>query len=165
MTSSPLLQCLRDRTTAMRYSGRTTQAYSRWVRQYVRFHRMRHPRELGGESVREFLTHLARDRMVAASTQNQALAALQFLCKRPELPCHRWSGGGRMLSEVVVGESWRVERRRRGVDYCGHAAPNRSRQRSGRRSVTGTCSRSLRSTSVNYGSGGTSCCAQVRISE
>ena len=79
MSPSPLLQALRDRTLAMRYSPRTTEAYSRWVRQYVRYHRMRHPRELGAESVQEFLTHLARDRRVAASTQNQALAALQFL--------------------------------------------------------------------------------------
>ncbi len=70
---------MRDRAAFLRYSPRTAQAYMRWVRQYVRYHRMRHPRELGGESVRDFLTHLARDRMVAASTRNQALAALQFL--------------------------------------------------------------------------------------
>ena len=62
-----------------RYSPRTLQAYLRWVKAYVVFHGMRHPRVLGPEAVREFLTHLSRDRKVAASTQNQALAALQFL--------------------------------------------------------------------------------------
>ena len=62
-----------------RYSPRTVQAYSRWVVAFVRYHGMRHPRDLAPEAVRDFLTHLARDRGVAASTQNQALAALQFL--------------------------------------------------------------------------------------
>ncbi len=50
-----------------------------WVRRYVRYYRGRHPRELGCLHVRDFLTHLARDGGVAASTQNQALAALLFL--------------------------------------------------------------------------------------
>lgn len=74
-----LLGTLRDRAAVRRYSPRTVQAYSRWVVAFVRFHGKRHPRELGPEAVRDFLTHLARDRGVAASTQNQALAALQFL--------------------------------------------------------------------------------------
>ena len=79
MNSLPLLQALRDRAAVLRYSPRTSQAYARWVREYMQFHSMHHPRELGGESVRDFLTHLSRERLVAASTHNQALAALQFL--------------------------------------------------------------------------------------
>jgi integrase len=64
---------------ARRYSPRTIEAYAAWVRRFVRFHERRHPRELGEPAVRAFLTHLARDRHVSASTQNQALAALLFL--------------------------------------------------------------------------------------
>ncbi len=80
MSGSPtLFQVLRDRALVRRYSPRTVQAYTRWVRAYVAYHERRHPRQLGPEHVRAFLTHLARDRKVAASTQNQALAALQFL--------------------------------------------------------------------------------------
>ena len=50
-----------------------------WARRFIFFHGKRHPRELGGDEVAAFLTHLARERSVAASTQNQALAALLFL--------------------------------------------------------------------------------------
>lgn len=80
MTTRPtLLGTLRDRAAVRRYSPRTVQAYSRWVRAYIVFHDRRHPRVLGADDVRAFLTHLARERRVAASTQNQALAALRFL--------------------------------------------------------------------------------------
>ena len=75
-----LIATLRDRAAVRRYSPRTVQAYERWVRQYIRHHGGRtHPRHLGPECVREFLVFLARERNVAASTQNQALAALTFL--------------------------------------------------------------------------------------
>ncbi len=74
-----LLQTLRDRASVRRYSPRTVTAYERWVVAYVRFHGRRHPRELGGPAVRDFLTHLVTVKRVAASTQNQALAALNFL--------------------------------------------------------------------------------------
>jgi integron integrase len=62
-----------------RYSVRTEQAYVLWVRRFVRFHGMRHPQELGAREVREFLTWLAVERRVAASTQDQARSALLFL--------------------------------------------------------------------------------------
>lgn len=74
-----LLGELRNCAAVRRYSPRTVQAYSRWVAAYVRYHGMVHPRRLGPEAVRAYLTHLATERRVAASTQNQALAALQFL--------------------------------------------------------------------------------------
>jgi integron integrase len=79
MTSSRLLLLVRDRAAVRRYSPRTVQVYVRWIVQYVRWNGLRHPAELGAPHVRDFLTHLARERNVAASTQNQALAALQFL--------------------------------------------------------------------------------------
>lgn len=70
-----LAQAFRIRT----YSLRTEQAYSMWVRQYIRFHNMVHPREMGEVEVGKFLTHLSVDRGVSPNTQNQALNALKFL--------------------------------------------------------------------------------------
>ena len=70
---------MRDRAAVLRYSPRTTEAYTRWVRAYVRYHGLQHPRTLGVDAVRAYLVYLAQERRVAASTQNQALAALQFL--------------------------------------------------------------------------------------
>jgi hypothetical protein len=72
-----LIEVLRDRLRALHYSPRTAEVYIAWVRRYVRFHDRRHPRELGVVALRNFLTHLARDRRVSASTQNQALAAIR----------------------------------------------------------------------------------------
>ena len=79
MPGPTLLSVLRDRAAVRRYSPRTTSAYERWIVAFVRFHGRRHPRELGAPAVRDFLAHLAEARRVAASTQNQAFAALQFL--------------------------------------------------------------------------------------
>ena len=76
---STLLRVFRDRAAVRRYSPRTVQAYGRWIVAYIRFHGLRHPRTLSSEHVRAYLTHLVRERGVAASTQNQALAALMFL--------------------------------------------------------------------------------------
>ena len=58
---------------------RTEQTYCDWIRQFILFHDKRHPEEMGPAEVRDFLTHLAVARKVAASTQNQALSALLFL--------------------------------------------------------------------------------------
>jgi len=60
-------------------SPRTEKAYCHWVRRFVRHHQLRHPAELGAPEVSEFLTHLATQLAVSASTQNQAAAALLFL--------------------------------------------------------------------------------------
>ncbi|MBL0178315.1 MAG: integron integrase [Gemmatimonadetes bacterium] len=61
------------------FSPRTEEVYLAWVVRYVRFHRLRHPRELGAEEVRAFLAHLSGARQLSASSVNQALAALLFL--------------------------------------------------------------------------------------
>ena len=61
------------------YSRRTEEAYIGWIRNFIRHHGIRHPREMGKEEVEGFLSHLAVGRKVAAATQNQALAALLFL--------------------------------------------------------------------------------------
>ena len=83
MAASPQKPRLLDQVCAelrkRHYSHRTEEAYVGWIRQYIRFHRIRHPREMGKEEVERFLSHLAVKRDVAAATQNQALAALLFL--------------------------------------------------------------------------------------
>ena len=70
---------LREALRTRHYSPRTEQAYVSWVLRYVRFHRLRHPQELGEKEINAFLTHLAVKENVSASTQNQALAALLLL--------------------------------------------------------------------------------------
>ncbi|MBX3132450.1 MAG: integron integrase [Gemmatimonadaceae bacterium] len=62
-----------------RYSARTIEVYSAWVRRYIRYHGLRHPTELDASHVRRFLTFLVEERDVSASTQNQALSAILFL--------------------------------------------------------------------------------------
>jgi integron integrase len=74
-----LLDQLRDRIRYAHYSLRTEQAYVNWVRRFVKFHGLRHPRELGGAEVEAFLTDLAKTQHASASTHRQALAALLFL--------------------------------------------------------------------------------------
>ena len=77
-----LLRQARNVMRALHYSYRTEQQYVHWIRRYVRWSGMRHPRDLGGPELEAFLTHLAVDRTVSASTQNQALAALLFLYQK-----------------------------------------------------------------------------------
>lgn len=74
-----LLDQVRDRLRARHYSIRTEEAYLYWIRRFIHFHGLRHPQELGVPEIEAFLTHLAVVENVAASTQNQALAALLFL--------------------------------------------------------------------------------------
>ncbi|PTU74733.1 integron integrase [Pseudomonas mangrovi] len=76
-----LLDQLREQIRVRHYSIRTEDVYVKWVRDYVRFHGLRHPAEMGAAEVEQFLSHLAVRRQVSASTQNQALSALLFLYK------------------------------------------------------------------------------------
>jgi len=76
-----LLDQVRDAIRRRHYSRRTEQSYVHWIRRFILFSDKRHPRDLGAPEVTAFLSHLARDRDVAAATQNQALAALLFLYK------------------------------------------------------------------------------------
>jgi integron integrase len=77
-----LLEVVRARLRERRYSRRTEEAYVAWIRRYVVHHGRQHPQLLGVDAVREFLSALALDGGVSASTQNQALAALRFLYER-----------------------------------------------------------------------------------
>ena len=74
-----LLDQVRDAIRLKHYSIRTEETYVDWIRRFILFHGKRHPRQMGTPEIEAFLTHLAVDRKVAASTQNQALNALLFL--------------------------------------------------------------------------------------
>lgn len=78
-TKPRLLDQVRDRCRVKHYSIRTEKCYVDWIRRFILFHGKRHPAEMGAPQVEAFLTHLAVNGGVAASTQNQALAALLFL--------------------------------------------------------------------------------------
>ena len=80
--SPRLLDRLRAAIRVRHYSRRTETAYVGWVRRYIHFHGIRHPDELGSVEVVEFLSDLALNGGVSASTQNQALAALLFLYRK-----------------------------------------------------------------------------------
>ncbi len=82
LKSARLLDQVRERIRYLHYSIRTEQAYVHWVRAFVRFHGVRHPLEMGGAEVEEFLSWLANERSVAVSTHKQALSALMFLYQK-----------------------------------------------------------------------------------
>jgi len=74
-----LLDQVRDAIRLKNYSYQTEQTYVDWIRRYILYHDKRHPKEMGSREIEAFLTYLAVERNVAASTQNQALSALLFL--------------------------------------------------------------------------------------
>ncbi len=78
---SKLLDEVRNVMRVRHYSYETEKIYIYWIRKYIYFHKITHPKDMGAAEVEAFLTHLAVERTVAASTQNQALAALLFLYK------------------------------------------------------------------------------------
>ena len=77
-----LLERMRIHLRTRHYSIRTEEAYIDWARRFIVFHGKRHPQEMGAAEVEAFLSHLAVDRQVSASTQNQAKAALLYLYKQ-----------------------------------------------------------------------------------
>ena len=76
-----LLDQVRDCLRARHYSLRTEETYLHWIKRFIRFHGKRHPREMGAPEVASFLSFLATENKVSASTQNLALAAVLFLYK------------------------------------------------------------------------------------
>ena len=95
-----LMEQVRAEIRARHYSRRTEDAYVHWIRRFIVFQGRRHPRDLGSPEISAFVTWLAMERRVAASTQNQALSAVLFLyrhvlrqevgasscCRGPECP-------------------------------------------------------------------------------
>ena len=76
-----LLDAVRERARYLHYSLRTEKAYIYWIRMFIRWHGVRHPREMGPPEIEAFLTMLATQRRVSSATHNQALSALLFLYK------------------------------------------------------------------------------------
>ncbi|NOR40928.1 MAG: integron integrase, partial [Gammaproteobacteria bacterium] len=82
MANSPsLFEVVRNKIRVKHYSIRTEKTYVYWIKSYLQFYSLQHPRDLGAAQIEAFLTHLAVNRNVSASTQNQALSALLFLYK------------------------------------------------------------------------------------
>ena len=99
LDSPKLLDRLRAEIRVRHYSIRTEEVYVDWARRFILYHNKKHPKDMGAEQVRDFLSHLAVERNVSASTQNQAKSALLFLYRKVlsiELP---W------LDEVIAAKS------------------------------------------------------------
>jgi integron integrase len=99
LDSPKLLDRMRAEIRTRHYSIRTEETYVDWARRFILFHGKRHPKDMGADEVQAFLSHLAVERHVAASTQNQAKSALLFLYREVlhiELP---W------LDEVIAAKT------------------------------------------------------------
>jgi len=134
--ATKLLDQMRDIIRTKHYSYRTEETYLDWARRYILFHQKRHPTEMGATEIQVFLAHLASERRVAASTQNQALSAILFLyrevlhkeiepvllssAKRPErLPTvltheevlhviNHLSGAHKLMAQLLYGSGLRL---------------------------------------------------------
>jgi integron integrase len=82
MSKSLLLDEVRKVIRLLHYSIRTEEAYVQTIRRFILYHHKRHPRDMGVDEIRQYLSHLATDGNVAASTQNVALCALLFLYRQ-----------------------------------------------------------------------------------
>ena len=79
MQKRKLLDQVCDKIRFKHYSIKTEKSYVGWIKRYIFFHKMRHPKEMGKEEIEEFLTWLAVEQKVSPITQNQAFSALLFL--------------------------------------------------------------------------------------
>ena len=79
MDKPKLLDQVRDVVRLKHYSMSTEKTYVGWIKRFILFHNKRHPKDMGAEEVQAYLTYLAVNQHVAASTQNQALNAIVFL--------------------------------------------------------------------------------------
>jgi integrase len=105
MTPPHLMEQVREEIRARHYSRRTEDAYVHWIRRFIVFHGRRHPRDLGALEISAFVTWLAVEQRVAASTQNQALSAVLFLYRdvlRQEAGAVELVPRARMPSKVPV---------------------------------------------------------------
>lgn len=105
LQSTRLIDQLRERVRFLHYSMRTEQAYVHWTKVFIRFHGLRHPRDLGKLEVEGFLSWLANERHVAVATHKQALSALLFLYSRVldiQLPWLREIGRPRSKRRLPV---------------------------------------------------------------
>ena len=82
MAKKKLLDQVRDRLRRLNYAYSTEKSYTSWIKRFILFHDKRHPIEMGEPEIEAYLSHLAVEREVAPSTQNQALAAIMFLYEK-----------------------------------------------------------------------------------
>ena len=115
LQSTRLVDQVRERGRYLHYSLRTEKAYVYWIRFFIRWHGLKHPRDMGAAEVQAFLTMLATDRHVSASTHNQALSAVLFLYREVlgiELPwlqeLHRPSRAPRIPAVLTMEEVARL---------------------------------------------------------
>ncbi len=101
MSGAKLETQLRETIRQRHYSPRTEESYVMWYKQLVRYHKLRHPREMGGAEVTAFLKHLSVDRQVAVETHRQALNAIVFLFRHV------------LGVELEQLELWRPKRKKR----------------------------------------------------
>jgi integron integrase len=80
-TKPKLLDQIKTHMRSAHYSKRTEESYINWIKRFILFHNKTHPEKLGKDEIRKFLNHLAVERNVSASTQNQALQGILFLYK------------------------------------------------------------------------------------
>ena len=90
-----LLDLVRNAIRRRHYSRRTEETYVHWIKRFIYFSGKRHPAEMGAGEVTAFLNHLARERNVAANTQNQALSAVLFLYREALGTPLPWLDGAR----------------------------------------------------------------------
>lgn len=101
LQSVKLLDQVRERIAYKHYSLRTEQAYVYWVRWFIRWSGLRHPRDMGAPDVERLLIYLVNDRQISSSTHRQALSALLFLYREaPDIELPRMSGIGRPKQQV-----------------------------------------------------------------
>jgi len=119
-----LVDQVSDSIRRKQYSHRTERAYVNWIRQYILFHDNRHPKDMGAVDVERFLTYLAVERNIAASTQNQAFSAILFLykevLKRPLETSFQFIGAKKPKRLPIVltkSEVQQVLRRLSGTEY------------------------------------------------
>lgn len=115
LQSTRLLDQVRERARYLHYSLRTEKAYVYWIRFFIRWHGMKHPRDMGASHVQVFLTMLASERHVSSSTHSQALSAILFLYREVlgmELPwmedLHRPSRTRRLPTVLTAEEVARL---------------------------------------------------------
>ena len=110
-----LLDQVRNAIRRRHYSYRTEETYIHWIKRFIYFHQKRHPGDMGEAEVTAFLNHLARERKVTSSTQNQALSAIVFLYREALGRPLGWLEGlewarrpARVPTVLTAGEAQRV---------------------------------------------------------
>jgi len=82
MPELKLLERVRVELRTKHYSRRTEEVYVNWIRRFIIFNNKRHPKDMGTEEIKSFISNLATNHHVSSSTQNQALQSILFLYKR-----------------------------------------------------------------------------------